>query len=59
MGFDVNSVLSHELQDVFDASGVGQATQANTVTSAAGGGKERRRGEDRDGHDGRGRQRWD
>lgn len=36
VGFDVNSVLSHELQDIFNASGVGQTTEADTVTSAAG-----------------------
>lgn len=52
VGFDVNGVLSHELQDIFDAGGVGQATEADTVASVAGCWKEGRRGEDRDGHDG-------
>lgn len=51
MGFDVNGVLSHELQDVFNAGSVGQATEADAVTSAAGRWKIGRRGEDRDGHD--------
>lgn len=52
VGFDVNCVLSHELQDVFDAGGIGQATEADTVASAAGCWKVRRRGEDRDRNDG-------
>lgn len=56
--FDVHRVLSHELQDVLDAGGVRQTSQADAVTSAAGRGKERR-GQDRDGHDGRRRQRGD
>lgn len=53
MGFDVNGVLSHELQDVFNAGSVGQTAQANTVAGAAGGWKVGRRCEDRDRHDGR------
>lgn len=52
VGFDVNGVLSHELQDIFDASSVGQATEADTVASAAGRWKVGGRGEDRDRHDG-------
>lgn len=52
VGFDVNSVLSHELQDILNAGSIGQATEADTVTSATGCWKEGRRGEDRDRHDG-------
>lgn len=52
VGFDVNGVLSHELQDIFNAGSVGQATEADTVASAAGRWKEGRRGKDWDRHDG-------
>lgn len=51
VGFDVNSVLSHELQDIFNASSVGQTTEAYAVASAAGCWKERRCCEDWDRHD--------
>lgn len=52
VGFDVNGVLAHELQDIFNAGSVGQATEADTVSSAAGCWKVGRRGEDWDRHDG-------
>lgn len=52
MGFDVNGVLSHELQDVFNSSSVGQATEADTIASAAGRWEEVGRRENRDRHDG-------
>ena len=49
VGFDVNGVLSHELQDVLDGGRVGQASEADTVARAACG-HERGRGQDRHGH---------
>lgn len=52
MGFDVSGVLGHELQDVFDAGRVRQATQADAVATAASRREEGRRGEDGDGDDG-------
>lgn len=52
VGFDVDGVLAHELQDVLDAGGVRQTTETDTVACAAGRWKKWRRGEDRDGHDG-------
>lgn len=36
MGLNVNSVLSHKLQDVFNSSSVGKASEADAVSSAAG-----------------------
>lgn len=59
MGLDVDRVLPHELQDVLDAGGVGQASEADAVASAAGRREEGRRGEHWDGHDGRRRERGD
>ena len=50
VGFDVNCVLSHELQDIFDAGSVGQAPEADAVAGAAGRWKEGGRGEDWDRH---------
>lgn len=52
MGLDVDRVLPHELQDVLDASRVGQASEADAVASAAGRREEGSRGEHRHGHDG-------
>lgn len=52
MGFDVHGVLCHKLQDVLDSSSVGQATEADTIASAAGRWEEVGRGKNRDGHDG-------
>lgn len=52
MGLDVDRVLPHELQDVLDAGGVRQASEADAVASAAGRREEGRRGEHWDGHDG-------
>jgi len=57
VGFDVHGVLPHELQDVLDAGGVGQAAEADAVAGAARRGKVGRRGED--GHHGRRGQRGD
>lgn len=51
VGFDVHSVLSHELQDIFNPGSVGQPTEAHTIASAAGCWKEWRCGEDWDRHD--------
>lgn len=48
VGFDVNSVFPHELQDIFNASCVGKAPEADAVTRAACCWKEGRCGEDRD-----------
>lgn len=59
MGLDVDRVLPHELQDVLDASRVGQASEADAVASAAGRRKEGSRGEHRHGHDGWRRERGD
>lgn len=56
VGLDVDRVLPHKLQDVLDAGGVGQASQADAVASAAGRWEEGRRGEHWHGHDGRGRE---
>lgn len=52
MGFNVNGVLSHELKDIFNSGSVWQATEADTVATAAGRWKIGRRGENRDRHDG-------
>lgn len=52
MGLDVDRVLPHELQDVLDASRVGQASEADAVASAASRREEGSRGEHRHGHDG-------
>ena len=51
--FDVDRVLSQELQDLLNACGVGQAAQAHAVTRAVGGGEVLGRGHDRHGYDGR------
>lgn len=59
MGLDVDRVLPHELQDVLDASRVGQASEADAVASAAGRREEGSRGEHRHGHDGWRRERGD
>lgn len=48
MGFDVNGVLSHKLQDIFNSCCVWEAAEANAVTSGAGCWKEGRRRENWD-----------
>lgn len=48
VGFDIDCVLGHKLQDVLDGGRVRQAAQPHAV-SRAGHGDERRSGEQRDG----------
>lgn len=48
VGFDVNGVFPHKLQDIFNSCGVREAAQANAVAGSAGCWKEGRRGEDWD-----------
>lgn len=48
VGFDVNCVLSHKLQDIFNSCSVWEAAEANAVASGAGCWKEGRRSENWD-----------
>lgn len=57
--FDVDCVLAHKVQDVFDAGGVRQTPQTHAVSDVTGRGQEGRRGENGQGHHGWRRQRGD
>lgn len=48
VGFDVNGMFSHKLQDIFNSCSVWEAAEANTVASGAGCWKEGRRRENWD-----------